>query len=539
MATLIYFFIYLININLINSKNEIISKLYPKIFSKNKYQKLNNKYNVNIQIIENNEITYEYLINTSYISKDYNFDFYYIGKFFYLNETNIDFLSQNSTYNNNWILLIKDFSIFNKYVSYNKSLLRYLTKAIVIPKNVFTTIDIFSKFCFNDLNVYLIEIEENNFNQILNLYSNKINDDNYYAKIISKKRELFPYIELYTLIIIISFLLLSFALIYKFQLNKYTNIYKEKQLIFLKNVKGYIQSKLLILLLLLIDLNIFNSEKGFIIEKISLLKIIIIVFMLINKAGIYNFFLDVFYGIGIFFKDLFHDKAIKFYLSGFILIFDILFQIFVSPLKIPYAFYFLSLFIYSSIFLTIFIYSVKNMFFLLKVNARLRKNERFNNSLGAAIRLKIYIVFSQFIIYIFYVLLFMAIHRYFLFMQGLCFELEKDILFQSLDCYLIICISFIYIPRKWPNGFELNILFIKSLIKSNKVQINAEYDYKSNIAKENLVNEKEIEKFMDKNYEKYFSILNPKVFIEKEKDNQNENLIKKNIKLGKLDNSKK
>ena len=539
MATLIYFFIYLININLINSKNEIISKLYPKIFSKNKYQKLNNKYNVNIQIIENNEITYEYLINTSYISKDYNFDFYYIGKFFYLNETNIDFLSQNSTYNNNWILLIKDFSIFNKYVSYNKSLLRYLTKAIVIPKNVFTTIDIFSKFCFNDLNVYLIEIEENNFNQILNLYSNKINDDNYYAKIISKKRELFPYIELYTLIIIISFLLLSFALIYKFQLNKYTNIYKEKQLIFLKNVKGYIQSKLLILLLLLIDLNIFNSEKGFIIEKISLLKIIIIVFMLINKAGIYNFFLDVFYGIGIFFKDLFHDKAIKFYLSGFILIFDILFQIFVSPLKIPYAFYFLSLFIYSSIFLTIFIYSVKNMFFLLKVNARLRKNERFNNSLGAAIRLKIYIVFSQFIVYIFYVLLFMAIHRYFLFMQGLCFELEKDILFQSLDCYLIICISFIYIPRKWPNGFELNILFIKSLIKSNKVQINAEYDYKSNIAKENLVNEKEIEKFMDKNYEKYFSILNPKVFIEKEKDNQNENLIKKNIKLGKLDNSKK
>ena len=539
MATLIYFFIYLININLINSKNEIISKLYPKIFSKNKYQKLNNKYNVNIQIIENNEITYEYLINTSYISKDYNFDFYYIGKFFYLNETNINFLSNNSTYNNNWILLIKDFSIFNKYVSYNKSLLRYLTKAIVIPKNVFTSIDIFSKFCFNDLNVYLIEIEENNFNQILNLYSNKINDDNYYAKIISKKRELFPYIELYTLIIIISFLLLSFALIYKFQLNKYTNIYKEKQLIFLKNVKGYIQSKLLILLLLLIDLNIFNSEKGFIIEKISLLKIIIIVFMLINKAGIYNFFLDVFYGIGIFFKDHFHDKAIKFYLSGFILIFDILFQIFVSPLKIPYAFYFLSLFIYSSIFLTIFIYSVKNMFFLLKVNARLRKNERFNNSLGAAIRLKIYIVFSQFIIYICYVLLFMAIHRYFLFMQGLCFELEKDILFQSLDCYLIICISFIYIPRKWPNGFELNILFIKSLIKSNKVQINAEYDYKSNIAKENLVNEKEIEKFMDKNYEKYFSILNPKVFIEKEKDNQNENLIKKNIKLGKLDNSKK
>ena len=539
MATLIYFFIYLININLINSKNEIISKLYPKIFSKNKYQKLNNKYNVNIQIIENNEITYEYLINTSYISKDYNFDFYYIGKFFYLNETNINFLSNNSTYNNNWILLIKDFSIFNKYVSYNKSLLRYLTKAIVIPKNVFTTIDIFSKFCFNDLNVYLIEIEENNFNQILNLYSNKINDDNYYAKIISKKRELFPYIELYTLIIIISFLLLSFALIYKFQLNKYTNIYKEKQLIFLKNVKGYIQSKLLILLLLLIDLNIFNSEKGFIIEKISLLKIIIIVFMLINKAGIYNFFLDVFYGIGIFFKDHFHDKAIKFYLSGFILIFDILFQIFVSPLKIPYAFYFLSLFIYSSIFLTIFIYSVKNMFFLLKVNARLRKNERFNNSLGAAIRLKIYIVFSQFIIYICYVLLFMAIHRYFLFMQGLCFELEKDILFQSLDCYLIICISFIYIPRKWPNGFELNILFIKSLIKSNKVQINAEYDYKSNIEKENLVNEKEIEKFMDKNYEKYFSILNPKVFIEKEKDNQNENLIKKNIKLGKLDNSKK
>ena len=179
------------------------------------------------------------------------------------------------------------------------------------------------------------------------------------------------------------------------------------------------------------------------------------------------------------------------------------------------------------------------MFFLLKVNARLRKNERFNNSLGGAIRLKIFIVFVQIIIYIFYILLFLTIHHYFLFMQGLCFELEKDILFQCLDCYLIVFISLIYIPRKWPNGFDLNILFIKSLIKSNKVQINAEYEYKSNIAKENLANEKEIEKFMDNNYQKYFSILNPKVFIEKEKEKQNKYLIKKNIKLGKLDNSKK
>ena len=540
MVTLFYFFIYLININIINSQNEFISKLYPKLFSKNKYQKLNNKYNVNIKIIEDKNIAHEFLINTSYISKDYNFDFYYIGKFFYLNDTNIDLLSNNSTTNNNnWILLIKDFSTFNKYISNNKSLLKHLTKAIIIPKNVVSTIDIFSKFCFNDLYVYLIELEEKNFNKILNTYDNKYNNINYYVKIISKKRELFPYIELYTLIVFISFFLLSFALIYKFQLNKYKGIYKEKQLNFLNNIKSHIESKFLILLLFLIDLNIFNSEKGFIIEKISLLKVIIIVFTLINKGGIYYFFLDAFYGIGIFFKENFHDKAIKFYLSGFILIFDILFQIFISSLKIPYAFYFLSLFIYSSIFLAIFIYTVRNMFFLLKVNAKLRKNEKFNNSLGTAIRLKIYIVLSQFIIYICYILLFLIIHKYFLFMQGLCFELEKDILFQSLDCYLIICISLIYIPRKWPNGFELNILFIKSLIKSNKVQINAEYEYKSNIAKENLANEKEIEKFMDKNYQKYFSILNPKVFIEKEKDNKNESLIKKNIKLGKLENSKK
>ena len=92
---------------------------------------------LNIQIIEDRQITHEFLINTSYISKDYNFDFYYIGKFFYLNETNIDFLSNNSTDNKNWILLIKDFSTFNKYVSYNKSLLKHLTKAIIIHKNVF------------------------------------------------------------------------------------------------------------------------------------------------------------------------------------------------------------------------------------------------------------------------------------------------------------------------------------------------------------------------------------------------------------------
>ena len=59
----LYFFIYLLNIYFINAENEsLINKVIKKIISKNYYEKIINKYNVSLKIIENGNITNEYFI---------------------------------------------------------------------------------------------------------------------------------------------------------------------------------------------------------------------------------------------------------------------------------------------------------------------------------------------------------------------------------------------------------------------------------------------------------------------------------------------
>ena len=234
------------------------------------------------------------------------------------------------------------------------------------------------------------------------------------------------------------------------------------------------------------------------------------------------------------FKESLFYKVMNYYLSSIIILFYILFQIFISPLKIPLAFYFLSFFIYIPNFSIIIFYSIKNLIFLLKANSKIKIIKRFNNEYGGSIRLKICIVISQFIFYLFYIFFFFVLHKYLLFKKGFCFEIEKDILFQSLDSYIILAIALIYIPRKFPNRFDLYILMIKDSIKTNKVQIFAGNNYQTNIPKKILFNEKDINFFIINNKKKHFSILNPKVFLEKEKDNENISLLENNIKIGKL-----
>ena len=120
--------------------------------------------------------------------------------------------------------------------------------------------------------------------------------------------------------------------------------------------------------------------------------------------------------------------------------------------------------------------------------------------------------------------------------KGIYFLLEKDILFQWLDSFLIICLGIIYIPIKLPEGFALHIVFIKDLLK-NTMKISAEDEYGSNIPKEILMDENENKKFVKNNNKKYFTILNPKLFLHKEKDNKNANLVGPNIKIGLLNES--
>ena len=537
MVTLFYFFIYISNIiglNCINSQNNFfISRIFQLLIPHNKYEKILKKYNINIQIIENKNITNEILINTSYI-ENIPFEFFYKGKFFYLTDHNLDLLSDK---NENQILLIKSNNIFNNYISNNSSLIKYLTKVIIVPKNAIPNINIMSNYCFFQLNIYLLELDENIFNQIINNYiqnDNYYNNNNYYVKIISKKYEIFPFKELYSILLIFSLILFAFAFIYKYTLKKFEDDLKERQIIFLKDLQYYLNEKFTILFFLYIELNIFYSYEGFIMDYSSFIRLLTIFFMIINKTRITSFILDVYSGKGIIYKESYIIKIINYYLSALIILFYIFFQIFTSPLKIPLAFYFLSIFMYTPTFSVIILYSIKNFIFLFKAHSKIKKIKRFNDEYGGAIRLKICNVILQLFFYLIYIFFFFTLHEYLLFKKGICFEIEKDILFQCLDSYIILAIALIYIPRKFPKGFDLYILIIKDSIKSNKVQIFAENNYHSNIPKESFINEKEIIKFIRNNNKRHFSILNPKVFLDKEKDNKNISLLEKNIKIGKL-----
>ena len=536
MVILIYFIIYLSNIICINSQNILlISNFLRKIIPNDKYNKIKNKYNANIQILENKNISYEFLINTSYISKNLPFEFFYTGKLFYLTDMNLNSLSEE-TDDNQWIFLIKSNSTFNKYLSNNTKLIRLLTKAIIVPKNSIPNIDIIAKYCLYDLSIYLIEIEENLFAQLLNnyAYTNVNNTNNYYARIFTKKYEFFPYMKLYGLLIAITFILFSISIIYKYSLKKCKNHLKEKQIDFIKDLQSFIDVKICILFLLFLELNLFYDNEGFIMDYSSFIKILAIIFMILNKVSLCSFILSLFYGTGIFFKETNIYKIINYYLSALIILFYILFHIFISPLKIPYAFYILSIFINIPTFSTIIFYSIKNIIFLCRAYSKIKKNKKYENKYGMGILLKEIISFLQFIIYLFYIYFFFVLHEYLLFKKGLCFEIEKDILFECLDSCLILLIALIYIPRKYPNGYNLSILIFKDLVKSKKIQIYGKKDYKSNIPKENLNNEQEIKKFLRYNYAKYFSILNPKIFIGKKNDFSEINMLEHHIKIGKL-----
>lgn len=523
---LLYYFTHLLIFICINAQNEtFILPLLKIIIPVKYYQKLIKKYSLSLQIIENNNIVNEYYINITY-KFDRFFDFCYSEKFYYLNDTNFDLLPKE---NYNLILLI-DSNLLNNKFSYNIRKIKELIKVIIIPSHLSFKKD--KQNFINEFSIILIELKENLFNELVNKYIFH-NYTNYYVKISSKKYEVFPYYFLYSLMFIIFLILLIFSLIYKYTIKKYLNDLKEVQLQFFKQLNNNIDSKIYIIFLLYIELNFFYKEEGFILDNVSFLKSLTIIFLIYNKAVLIIFVLNTFYGIGIFFKRSKIFRALNLYLVASIIIFYIFYYVFVSPLKSPQVFYIFSIIIYIPTFFTIIFYSINNLNFLFKVFYKLKKIERAYRIYGRTIRLKMFIVITQFIFFLIYMLFFLILHEYLLFKKGLFFEIEKDILFQCLDCSVILFISFIYIPGKYPVGFALNILIINER-KNNKIQINSGNNYQTNIPKETLINEKEIKKFVRNNYQNYLTVLNPKFFFEKGGDNNDIYRIENNIKIGKL-----
>jgi hypothetical protein len=542
MVAILYFIIYLLNaicIICINAKKDFffMSKIIEKFMTPDKYRKIFIDYNINIQLNKNNKIEREFLINTSYISDDILFDFSYSGNLFSLNETNLNLLS-TKLYKNK-ILLIKENTTINDYILQKNPLIKYLSKVIIIPKNSMNNIKVIANYCFYSLSLFVIEIDEDIF-QILE----KFGEDET-INIISKKIDIFPFKLLWISIIIILSILFALAFLYQLLMKIYKATFNRNLNSFFEVVTYNIYFKILIFLILYMDLNFFYYEEGIIIEYTSFIKSILVFLMIINKVGTIIFFLRIYYGIGIIIKGNKIVSVLMGNLSGFFIVFYILFNIFVNPLRIPVAFYVLNLFITIPMFAEMIYFSVKNIIFLFKSNLIIRKLKFYNETYGSAIKLKLFIIIIQFLFLFMFAYIYLFIHRYLLFKKGLCFGIEKDVLLQCFESCFIIFIAIIYIPRKWPKGYELYISVKISSKKTSKINISGLDNYSSSIQGEDLDNRKKIKNYIKNNDNKFYVLLNPKVFLENSrKDNNLINIIDEtdkknsilanNVKLGKL-----
>lgn len=538
MAAILYFIIYISNLICIfcfNTQNDFfISPILKKFLPLSQYEKFFTDYNINIQLKKDN-IEKEFLINTSYISNKVEFDFSYSGNPLSLNETSFYLLSKKMY--SNKILLIRDNSTFNNYIIQNKPLIRFLSKVIIVPKNIINNIDIISNYCFYYYSLFLIEIDEDIFN-LLESY-----DNNSIMNIVSKKIDLFPIKFLLILIITIFTAIFICTLIIKYLLKTNIEAYLERHYSLAVSINYYLNFKLIILSILLFDLYVLYNTQGIIIEYTSFIKSILIFLMIINKAGNIVFILKIYRGKGLYLDRGNITFIIILNLTGFYMIFYILFNLFINPLRIPQAFFILSILASFPIFSQLIYYSLTNFIFLLKAYYQLRKVKKYLKKYGSSIRLKIFIVFMQFIFLLFFIYSYLFINNYILFKKGLCFVIEKDILSQCLESLFILLIGLLYFPRKMPKGYHLNIIMIRNSKKTSKIKISSGDNYISSINKDYLDTENNIKKYVRDNRNNFYVVLNPKVFLDKNKQDEiNDNIIEEkenpilsdDIKLGKL-----
>ena len=542
MATilfLIFYFTNIISIICINARNNffansIIKKLLPSY----QYEKYFNDYNINILLNKDKKNEKEFLINSDYITKNFLFDFSYSGKLFSLNDANINLLSTKDY--NNRILLIRNNSTFNNFIIQNKKLVRFITKVIIVPDNTIPNIHLLAKYFFYDLSVLILELNRTIFEHL-----NNYNEGDT-INIISKKVDLFSFIFLNYLLTIIIFLLYILTYLYRFLLNLFKPGYNMNQINFFKSIHFILYFKIFILLLLYVDLRLFYNVDGIVFEYTSFLKSLLIFFMIINESNFISLIQRIYYGIGINMKGDKIKGILMGYLTGFYIVFYILFNVFINPLRIPYAFYILNIFVSFPIFSEMIYFSIKNIFFLCKVYFKVRSIQSQNIKYGEGIRLKIYFIITQFIFLLFFAFFYLVLQEYLLFKKGLCFSIEKDILFQCFECCFIILLTLIYLPRDFPRGYELYILLIHNSKKTSKINILPGDNYTSSLPQNDLSNEEDIKKYVRSNINNYYVILSPKVFFDKnQKDNNNNNnrdnieekgkyILAKNVKLGKL-----
>ena len=172
--------------------------------------------------------------------------------------------------------------------------------------------------------------------------------------------------------------------------------------------------------------------------------------------------------------------------------------------------------------------------FLFKIISVLRKNKKQYKKYSYSIILKIFMDIFQLIILLFVAYLYLCFYKYFVLKNEFCFNLEKDILFQSLESISIFLIALIYIPRKMNKGLNLDIQMTKEIKCAKSFKISSERKNYNSFNFNSLINILSVKKYIRKNSDKEFIVLNPRAIVLINKK-ANMRVFSKNIfKIGKL-----
>ena len=507
----LYLIIYLIKIIKVKSQNiknhsSFAQKLMYKYYSEKTFM----DYNINLQIIENNNIKNEILINTTNFSNNFKFEFLYSGKFLFLNDVKNDVSKYKNDFMN-YILLINQQSIFNYYIE-KIGLIKDFTKIIIIPKNLDNNnnIQVISKVLFLEHSIYLLKVEEDILNKLINIYNN----NNYYAKIISKKLELFFNMELKTKVMIILVFLFFFIPFYK-EINK-----KERNRRVSVNISmaiySVLKTKIFILSCISFELIIITNLNGFYLYKNSFFMKLAYLIIIIFKSNIIFTILFSFSGIPLFLKIRKIYYIIIYFFCYLPMIFEIFYKL-ISSEKEPYAFYIGNLFIYIIIVFLFIFFTIKTLMRLFKLNIKLKKDKRYK-IYKKAIKIKICITLVLSIALVFYFFTFFSINEYLYTNRHLLIGIEKNILMECLESSITIIYAILFLPITKIYGFNHVINIIEHKIE----RIAPGPFYKTNIPKPLSENKKKTEKFLLNIYLKSIIILKPKsFFIKNENDKKN------------------
>ena len=490
--------------------------IIKRIITKEQYQKIFINYNITIKLSKYNskDIDKEYLINTTLIPEKFLKDFTYTGKIITFNNSNFEIISDN--YYKNKILVIKTNETFNNYIQ-NQNINKDLIKVIIIPPNIINNFNITSKNFFEKLFFVIIELEEN----IIKVLEELKENDN--IKIMSKKYDMLPFKFFNIMLLSINFIIIFFLLLYEYISKIYVEKIKFEIIIYYSLI-----FKVFVLIILFIELNELHSGNHIII--FSFFQVILIIINTIIKTFLIYYYLDQ--EINKKYEDQRVNNNFKLCSFLYCLLYLPL-SIFVNLLLIPKL-------IYTNIIFIMPIYSkmihslISLIIFLFKIISVLRKNKKQYRKYSYSIILKIFMDIFQLIILLFVAYLHLCLYKYFVLKNEFCFNLEKDILFQSLESISIFLIALIYIPRKMNKGLNLDIQMTKEIKCAKSFKISSERKNYNSFNFNSLIKILSVKKYIRKNSDKEFIVLNPRAIVLINKKS-NMRVFSKNIfKIGKL-----